>query len=93
MTSRRNVTPPLMCMACKGAGVVPGVCMDLTCLECDGIGWLPTPGQDLTIQLGKALVQTKQINRLLEARLPPTDERSLYQNNKRGGARGNYTGD
>ena len=67
--------------------------MELICLDCDGVGWLATPGQDLTIQLGKALLTANRLNRLMAAQLPPTDERSLYQPSKRDGARGHYTGD
>lgn len=93
MKSRRNVTPPVICTACMGTGTVQGVCMPLACLDCEGVGWLAIDGQDLSVQLGRALTKARQMNRLLQAQLPPTDERSLYQDNKRGGARGNYTGD
>lgn len=93
MKSRRNITLPTICTACSGSGVIQGACMPLVCLDCEGIGWQATAGQDLTVQLGRALTKARQMNRLLQAQVPPTDERSLYQNNKRGGARGNYTGD
>lgn len=68
--SREHVTNPQICAACHGSGVTRGVCMELVCLECDGIGWQATSGQDLTQQLGKALTRSRQLTRLLEARLP-----------------------
>src|SRR5690606_21702085 len=91
--SPQHVTPPIICKQCGGTGKTTGVCMELTCLECDGVGWLPTPGQDLTLQLGKALTSARRMVRLLQAQLPPTDERALYQSSKRDGVRGHFTGD
>lgn len=93
MKSRQHVTPPIMCKQCNGTGKTAGVCMELICLDCEGIGWLGAPGQDLAVQLGRALTSARRLTRLLQAQLPPTDERSLYQPSKRDGARGHYTGD
>lgn len=89
----RALPPPQRCDACKGGGVIQGVCMPLVCTECGGVGWLASPGQDLTTQLGRALTRAKQLNRLLEAQLPPTDEQGIYRSSKRDGVRGHYTGD
>lgn len=68
--------------------------MELVCLECDGIGWRATPGQDLTQQLGKALTKSRQLTRLLEARMPESHgAQSHYQADPRDGVGGHYTGD
>lgn len=93
MRSQQHVTAPTVCERCKGAGKTAGVCMELVCLDCDGVGWLAAPGQDLTVQLGRALTAARRMVRLLQAQLPPTDERSLYQSSKRDGVRGHFTGD
>lgn len=92
--SRGRVTNPQICTVCHGSGATQGACMELICLECSGIGWLPTPGQDLTQQLGKALIKSRQLTRLLEARLPEScGAQSHYQAAPRDGVGGHYTGD
>lgn len=89
----RTPTAPERCGACRGTGKVSGVCMPLVCLECDGVGWVPTDGQDLAEQLGHALTRALARLRIYGAAGTQFGPELDYQDNGRGGQRGNWTGD
>ncbi|PBK05921.1 hypothetical protein CNQ84_00640 [Pseudomonas abyssi] len=94
MTGRRDNVEPEVCKACNGKGTTLGVFHELDCVPCDGVGWLPMAGQDLTQQLGRYL--TRQIataNVLRAAAASGQGAERDYQDSRRDGVRGHYTGD
>lgn len=91
---KRRLPEPERCSTCKGAGVNMGIFHEIECQDCIGIGWLPVAGADLTQQLGAALTKTYALNRLMSARLEEfSGPQAQYQDNKKDGHRGHYTGD
>ncbi len=94
MTSRRDMVEPEVCKACNGKGTTMGIFHQLDCMACDGVGWLPVAGQDLTQQLGRYLTrQIAEANVLRFAAASGQGAERDYQDSRRDGVRGHYTGD